>query len=66
MLVIEDNLYNNYCNISLNNTCRDFLYKKTSSHNKREGRRKIQRGKTNFKIKNEGNYKTLKLSFSLG
>ena len=32
MLVIEDNLCNNYCNISLNNTYRDFLYKWTSSH----------------------------------
>ena len=34
-MVIEDNLCNNYCNISLNNTCGDFLYKLTSSHNKR-------------------------------
>jgi len=32
VLVIEDNLCNNYCNISLNRTCRDFLYKWTSSH----------------------------------
>jgi len=32
VLVIEDNLCNNYCNISLNRMCRDFLYKWTSSY----------------------------------
>jgi hypothetical protein len=32
VLVIEDNLCNNCCNISLNSTYRDFLYKWTSSN----------------------------------
>jgi len=43
VLVIEDNLCNNYCNISLNSTCRDFLYMWTFSHMQREGKN-IHRG----------------------
>ena len=54
MLVIEDNLCNNYCNISLNSTCTDFLYKWTSSHI--NGEKKIQKGVQFFR-KEEKNTK---------
>jgi hypothetical protein len=43
VLVIEDNLCNNYCNISLNRTYRDFLYKWTFSYIHRE-EKNIQEG----------------------
>jgi len=54
VLVIEDNLCNNYCNISLNSTCTDFLYKWTSSHI--NGEKKIQKGVQFFR-KEEKNTK---------
>jgi len=52
VLVIEDNLCNNYCNISLNRTCRDFLYKWTSSHMHKGGKKNWHR--TIFKERNLG------------
>ena len=61
MLVIVDNLCNNYCNIFLNSTCRDFLYKRTPGHVEK-GRRKWRR--ENFRDKNRGQTKNLTL-FSL-
>jgi hypothetical protein len=36
VLIIENNLCNNYYNIFLSSTCRDFLYKWTSSHRHQE------------------------------
>jgi len=61
VLVIEDNLYNNYCNISLNKTCRDFLYKWTSSTGK-----KAEKGQIFFKERNlvQPPKKNLNLIFS--
>jgi hypothetical protein len=59
MLVIEDNLYNNYCNISLNSTCRD-LYKNEPSIIEKGEKKKIQ--KRQFFRKRELNKnKTLKI-----
>ena len=52
VLVIEDNLCNNYCNISLNSTHKDFLYKWTSSHNKKKRGENLE--ESNFKTKKLG------------
>jgi hypothetical protein len=55
VLVIVDNLCNNYCNISLNNTCRDFLYKRTPGHVEKREKNEEERI---LEIKIEGKQKT--------
>jgi hypothetical protein len=60
VLVIEDNLYNNYCNISLNNTCRDLYINEPSIIEEKDRKKKIQ--KRQFFRKRELNKnKTLKI-----
>jgi hypothetical protein len=60
MLVIEDNLYNNYCNISLNSTCKDLYINEPSIIEKRRKKKKRLR-KGQFFRKRELNKKTLKI-----
>jgi len=62
VLVIVDNLCNNYCNISLNSTCRYFLYKRTPGHIEEE--KKKRKKEAILEIKIEGKQKNLTL-FSL-
>ena len=56
MLIIEDNLCNNYCNISLNNTCRDLYINEPLERG--EGKKILRKGQ--FFRKRELNKKTLK------
>jgi hypothetical protein len=59
VLVIEDNLYNNYCNISLNSTCRDLYINEPSIIEKRR-KKKIQKRQF-FRKKELNKNKTLKI-----